>query len=79
MKVWTYKTSKGTFSISHQSDGRFLLGVGDEGLGSYATPEQAADHVFCCATGHYDWDALGTVDQPTDLSEWECRVVAAHS
>ena len=70
MPVWNYQTSKGKFWIKPQGNGRFLLGIDDEGLGSYITPKQAADDVYCCATGYYPWDALMIVDQPADLSEW---------
>lgn len=67
---WAYKTNVGTFWIKLDRDNRFTLGVGDEALGSYISPEQAADDVFLCVTGHWPWDKQFTVLNPTDLSEW---------
>ncbi len=73
MPIWIHRTSKGTFWIRPDGSGRITLGVDDEALGSYATPEQAADDVYCCATGYHPWDAQGTVNAPVDLSEWDYR------
>jgi len=70
--LFHYRTRVGTFWIAQQPGGRgrFLLGIGDEALGSYHSPAAAADDVYCQATGCYEWDALGPVTSPTDLSEW---------
>jgi len=69
--MWIYKSRQGTFWIKRREDGRFLLGIDEEALGSYHRPEAAADDVYNCATGHYAWDAQLTVTEPTDLSEWQ--------
>lgn len=43
----------GTFWIEPRHDGRWTLGVNDMALGSYHSPESAADDVACQATGHH--------------------------
>ena len=68
-----YKTSVGMFWIKPQpqSPGRFLLGIDDVALGSYASPMLAADDMYMHVTGWSDWDDLdGTEDGPTDIGEW---------
>ena len=68
---YIYNTEFGTFKISKNSyDGRCSLHINDECLGSYQTPQQAADDVFMCATGFDDWDDQICVDNPIDLTEW---------
>jgi hypothetical protein len=69
--VWVYKSKRGSFSIRRLQNGRFGLYVGDEMLGSYHTPEAAADDVFMCVTGHDPWDNQLTVDYPADLGDWQ--------
>ena len=71
---WSYKiNSSDVFWITAQSNGRYLLSINDEGLGSYHSPESAADDVYSCTTGYYDWDNQGSCSEPTDLSEWNCH------
>lgn len=69
--MWFYKSKVGTFKIIPGSNGRYLLYIGDENLGSYHSPDAAADDVYMCATGHYPWDKQLTVTSPTDLGEWQ--------
>lgn len=69
--MWKYQSKKGVFWIKKNPDGRYALGVESECLGNYHSPQAAADDVFCCVTGYAPWDDQGTVDQPTDLGEWE--------
>ena len=69
--IWAYQTRIGTFWIRADRSGRFVLGVGDVGLGSYHSPHAAADDVYMCATGHWEWDRQGHVTEPTDLTEWQ--------
>lgn len=66
------KTKAGVFWIAPQpgSPGRFWLGIGDVPLGSYHTPEAAADDVHCQSTGWNEWDMLGLVSFPTELADW---------
>ena len=68
--TWTYKTDVGTFWIQPNSNGRFTLGIDNDALGSFSTPEGAADDVYMCATGYYPWDKKLSVLEPTDLTEW---------
>jgi len=70
--MWYYKTEVGTFLIYRNPNdpARFLLKIENEILGSYLTPEMAADDVYMQATGWYEWDTLPNVSGPTDLSEW---------
>lgn len=67
---WVYKTNLGTFSIVPARQGGFDLWIGDEHLGHYTTPHQAADDVYTCTTGHYPWDCLAPVTEPSGLDEW---------
>lgn len=68
---YIYKSPVGTFWIQPQ-DGRWMLGIDDERLGSYAEPRMAADDVATHASGWSDWDIrLADVNEPGDLSEWE--------
>lgn len=69
--LWTYKTKTGIFWIKPDTINGFSLGIDDELLGSYINPEQAADDVYMCATGYWDWDQQLTVMEPESLSEWE--------
>jgi hypothetical protein len=69
---WIYKSNVGTFWIKPDHNNRFILGINDDALGSYLNPIQAADDVYMCATGYWEWDKQLTVNCPTDLSEWIC-------
>lgn len=70
--AYFYKTSIGSFSIrpDPHGPGRWCLYIDDLCLGSYASPEMAADDVYLCATGFYEWDRQETVDHPAELAEW---------
>jgi hypothetical protein len=68
---YSFNTRAGTFHIVNRK-GRFHIIFREEDLGSYATPEQAADdlaggHTFSPSSG-VDPGSLGI---PGDLSEWE--------
>jgi hypothetical protein len=67
-----FKASVGNFQIKQQSSSeRWGLYLGDELLGTYHSPQAAADDVFMQATGDYSWDTIRpTVRHPQDLSEW---------
>lgn len=69
--MWSYKSKAGTFSIRPLPDGRWGLQIGNEYLGSYISPEQAADDVYMQQTGYYPWDSLPPVSEPCELAEWE--------
>ncbi len=71
--LYHYKTRVGTFWIASQPNapGNFYLGVDDDILGPYYSPEAAADDVYSQSTSHYEWDAIDeSVTSPCDLSEW---------
>jgi hypothetical protein len=69
--MWYYKTTFGTFKIKQQSNGYYGLWLSDELLGSYPSPEAAADDVYTQSSGAYEWDDHGPITDPTDLSEWQ--------
>lgn len=70
--MWHCQTTVGVFWIRFdpRTRTRFLLGIGDEPLGWYYSPEAAADDVFLQQTGWSEWDALHDVARPADLSAW---------
>ncbi len=70
--VWYYKTRVGTFHIRPDAYNRhrWSLWIDDENLGSYDSPDAAADDVYTQHTGWNEWDSLPSVTQPTDLTEW---------
>jgi len=70
--VWICRTELGVFWIRFdpRTRTRFLLGVGDEPLGWYYSPEAAADVVFLQDTGWVEWDHHPSVTRPNSLEEW---------
>lgn len=70
--MWYHQTEIGVFWIRFDPSTRtrFLLGIGDEPLGWYYSPEAAADDVFLQKTGWSEWDSLAAATKPNDLSEW---------
>ncbi|AXK39895.1 hypothetical protein [Crenobacter cavernae] len=74
MKCWTYDTQYGPFDIV-PLDGSYHIMHEGEALGSYPTPEQAAEAL---ANGHSAWPSFGNPHElgiPEDLSKWLCRPV----
>lgn len=68
---YIYKSPVGTFWIQPE-DGRWILGIDDERLGSYAAAQIAADDVAMHATGRLDWDLRPPdLNVPGRISEWE--------
>lgn len=68
---WRYRTRRGTVSIL-PVQGRWGLFYDDENLGSYHSPEAAADdaargHTFTPSNGV----DLGSIGIPYDLSDWD--------
>lgn len=68
--MWYYPTKKGTVSIIEKNR-RFHVMYENESLGSYSSPQQAADdvsggHTFTPSNG-VDFAELNI---PYDLSEW---------
>ncbi|MDR2891574.1 MAG: hypothetical protein LBV80_00585 [Deltaproteobacteria bacterium] len=58
------------FTIAPDGRGRWNLFMDSECLGNYVSAESAADDVFMCATGCWEWDEQGSVSHPCDLGEW---------
>lgn len=72
IKVYEFKTRVGLASITSKN-GRWLVYLSEEDLGSYFTPQQAVDdlvggHTFSHSSG-VDTSKLGI---PRDVLEWEC-------
>lgn len=69
-----FKTEFGTFFILPQNGGYELwikeLNGSRDKLGFYQNAQMASDDVYQCATGFYDWDLQGDVDEPSGLEEW---------
>ncbi|MCW3583959.1 hypothetical protein [Burkholderia cenocepacia] len=67
MTFW-YKTKRGTFYIAPRA-GRWHIIYDDDSLGSYASPQQAAEELAggYSAWPHFDPSTLGI---PDDISEW---------
>jgi hypothetical protein len=68
--MWYYQTNVGMFKIIRNQSGRFDLWIDNIQLGSYRSPDAAADDVCKQTTGWDEWDTLDTDSIPTDLSEW---------
>jgi len=75
---YQYHTRVGTVSLVPESGGRYKVMFDDENLGSYHSPEAAADDV---SGGHTfspcDGTDLGDLNIPGDLGEWEKKLFAA--
>ena len=70
-RFYTFTTELGPFYICQGEEGRFHPMFNDESLGSYGSPEAAADHLACgytfISTDGVDPIALGV---PRDLRDW---------
>ena len=64
--MWSYKTKAGTFWIrpDPKRPGLYQLVINDVWLGSYPSPEDAADNVFMHVTGWNEWEKLIPVASP---------------
>jgi hypothetical protein len=69
--MWVYHSPIGSIYIKKTVDGYRLL-YDSECYGVYDSGVAAADDVFTFHTNCEAWDSLrGSVDPPTDFSEWE--------
>ncbi len=72
---YQYRTRAGTVNLVPEAGGRYKVVFGDEDLGSYHSPEAAADDV---SGGHTfspsDGTDLGELEIPGDLGEWEKKL-----
>lgn len=66
-----YRSHVGMMKIVPLRDGRWALCINDEALGSYHSPDAAADDVYTQNTGHFGWDSGPIPMTPLDLSDWE--------
>ena len=69
--LFSFKTTVGTFYVSRSTDGRYHPVFAEESLGSYHSPEAAADDL----AGGHTFSASGVKDTSTlgisfDLVEW---------
>ena len=73
--MWFYETDTGVFWIRFDPcDMRgFVLGIGEEVLGSYYSPEAAVDDVYMQKSGFPEWDDNPDAVRPPDLSGWVRR------
>ncbi len=69
--VWIYRSRVGTFWIRQAGYARFVLGIGEEALGTYGSPILAADDVYTHSTGYDRWDRSTSYEAPESLSEWQ--------
>jgi hypothetical protein len=69
--MWLFRTRIGEFRIQKLQNARYGLYLEDELLGSYHSPDGAAEAVHTCSTGHAGWDGSGPVCTPGDLSDWQ--------
>jgi hypothetical protein len=68
------KTEVGTFWICPDPEisGQYRLYIDHLWIGSYFSPESAANDVYTQTTGHDAWDLQDeVVFEPRDLSEWQ--------
>ena len=74
---YQFYTSVGTVSLVPEAGGRYKVMFEDEHLGSYPSPESAADDV---SGGHTNSPSegidLGELEIPADLGEWDKTVFA---
>jgi hypothetical protein len=69
---YRFRSPVGTLWIKPQRNSdRFWLGINDERVGSYHSPEAAADDVYTQHTGWRPWDSASGLQKPRDLTEWE--------
>lgn len=72
--MWVYRSPVGLMRIYRNNSGKYSLQIENTVYGFYSSAVAAADDVFTFSTGCDEWDLLcGSVDPPTDLSEWVLR------
>lgn len=77
---YQYHTNQGTVGILPEPEGRWKVLFDEENLGSYHSPEAAADdvsggHTFSPSNGV----DLGELGIPGDLGEWNKKLFASFS
>jgi len=70
--MWHLKTRQGTFWIIPAENKKGVwLGVDDQPLGHYDSPDAAFHDVHDQQTGFYAWDVNHKIKPPESLTEWE--------
>lgn len=71
--IYIFRSSAGTFTImpDDQDPDMYQLCIGGMWLGSYETPEKAAESIPCRQTGWSDWDRQEGRECPLTLEGWE--------
>ena len=71
--IYIFRSNTGTFTIlsDEENPGLYQLCIGGMWLGSFESPEKAAESIPCKATGWHDWDRQGDAQCPQSLVEWE--------
>jgi hypothetical protein len=76
-RAFSKRTDVGTFWILPNNANGWGLFIHADGnrelLGSYGSPEDAADDVYTQHTGWDDWDTPIRSNAPRDLGEWETQ------
>jgi len=72
MASYHFQTEIGTFWIRPHfgSTGMVQLGVDRTPIGSFRSPQAAADDFRERRTGWYEWDCRSELPAPRDLAEW---------
>ncbi|MDZ4088761.1 MAG: hypothetical protein U1E69_18375 [Tabrizicola sp.] len=75
--AYHHTTHLGTISLIPESQGRYKVMISDENMGSYHSPQAAADDVANDHLGTTPWNVdLSTLGIPEDLGEWNRKVFA---
>ncbi len=67
---FSYSVPRFFLEIVADRGGRWMLLVNGDAVGSYFSPEQAADDAAGQHTGHHGYDSSSRA-APEDLGEWE--------
>lgn len=74
-RTYCKRTAVGTFWIRPDRVSGWSLPITKDGdaelLGSYSSPESAADEVYAQHTNCDEWDIPDRSNAPRDLGEWE--------
>jgi hypothetical protein len=71
--MYIFRSKAGTFTIGSDPtvSGCYELCIGGMWLGTYETPDRAAQDVLMRCTGWHDWDNRKDTDCPGEIGEWE--------
>lgn len=71
--MWYIHTKQGTFWIIEPDMGQstYTLGIGEDFIAEYPSPEQAVESVQHQETGYEAWDCAEKVKIPGTLASWK--------